>query len=118
MICNKHKDYFEAEAVYQAVDDVVQEKKWKQEKAEREVPKELSLSEFLLAFEMIEPEAKAPPPSPTWKSFDSSAGYYSPILDGTREQSARERRARLAMELETATPVGKPFVLPPPFSEA
>ena len=101
---------------HNTVDEVEQVKKWKNERVEREKPRrEPSLDEFMKAFEMT------PSDKIEFARDDPTAKVLSPILDG--HEAARERRAKLLLELEEAVPEGRPpspkkFLLPPAWSES
>ena len=101
------------EAIYSgACDEVVQIEKWKTEAAEREMPRaEASLDEFLKAFDLVPTKAA---PFPVRKD-DETAVVLSPVLLG--HEKARERRAKLLLELEEAVPENSPpLMLPPAWS--
>ena len=109
------KDAEESALYYGAVDEFVQKDKWSTEQAEREKPRrESNLNELLAAFHHGKRQG-----SIEFSRDDQTSKVLSPVLDG--HEKARQRRAKLMLELEEAVPAQsspKSFHLPPAWSEA
>ena len=109
------KDAEESALYNGAVDEFQQNDKWSTEQAERQKPRrESSLDEFLKAFELIPQQGGI-----EFSRDDPTSKVLSPVLDG--HEQARQRRAKLMMELEEAAPAPtspKSFYLPPVWSES
>ena len=109
------KDAEESALYYGAVDEFVQKVKWSTEQAEREKPRrESNLNELLAAFHQGKRQG-----SIEFSRDDQTSKVLSPVLDG--HEKARQRRAKLMLELEEAVPAQsspKSFHLPPAWSEA
>ena len=107
------KDAEESALYNGAVDEFVQKDKWSTEQAEREKPRrESNLNELLAAFHQGKRQG-----SIEFSRDDQTSKVLSPVLDG--HEQARQRRAKLMMELEEAVPTSpKSFQLPPVWSEA
>ena len=109
------KDAEESALYNGAVDEFVQKDKWSAEQAEREKPRrESNLNELLAAFHQGKRQG-----SIEFSRDDQTSKVLSPVLDG--HEKARQRRAKLMLELEEAVPAQsspKSFHLPPAWSEA
>ena len=100
---------------HRTIDEDSQQAKWKEERVDRARPRrESTLDEFLRAFDMV------PQPVIEFARDEATSKVLSPVLDG--HEAARQRRAKLLLELEEAVPEGPPspkkFSLPPAWSEA